>query len=200
MHDQSCRRFDRHDQTKTGKERLFAGRGRLGLFVVAIALMGGRAIHAHEIGTTRVSVWFNEDRTYAVDIVTDATALVEKLETTAGRTLNADVRPDRLQALLAAADENFRRRFALTFDDAAAVPAIGYAVSPAIDSASAPAATIRLTGEIPPGAQRFTWSYGWTFASYALTIGTAASDSRATEWLEGGQTSTPFALTAPPPV
>lgn len=177
-----------------------AGRRCLGLFVVAIALMGGSAIHAHEIGTTRVSVRFNEDRTYDVEIVTDATALAEKLETIAGRTLNADTRPDRLQALLAAADENFRRRFAVTFDDAAARPAIGYAVLPAIDSASAPAATIRLTGEVPPGAQRFSWSYGWTFASYALTIRTTASDARATEWLEGGQTSAPFALTSPAPV
>jgi hydrogenase/urease accessory protein HupE len=177
---------------------------RLGLVVVAIVLMGGSAIHAHEIGTSRVSVQFNADRTYDVEIVTDATALAEKLETTAGRTLKADAPPDRLQALLAAADENFRRRFALTFDDAAARPTIGYAVLPAIDSASAPAATIRLTGEIPPGAQRFTWRYGWTFASYALTIRTTASDApadgRITVWLDGGETSAPFALTAPAPV
>ena len=70
MHDQSDQRFDRHDNTRTRKERLFAGRGRLGLFVVAIALIGGSAIHAHEIGTSRVSVRFNEDRTYDVEIVT----------------------------------------------------------------------------------------------------------------------------------
>src|SRR5437867_13383322 len=95
MHHQRDQRFDSHEHTKTRKERLFAGRGRLGLFVVAIALIGGSAIHAHEIGTSRVSVRFNEDRTYDVEIVTDAAALAEKLETTAGRTLNAETRPDR---------------------------------------------------------------------------------------------------------
>jgi hydrogenase/urease accessory protein HupE len=177
-----------------------AGRGLLGFFVVALVLSGGSAVQAHEIGTTRVAVRFNDDRTYTVDIVTDATALAEKLETTAGRTLNPDTPPDRLQALLAAADENFRRRCALIFDDAADRPAIGYTVSAAIDRVSASTATIRLTGKIPPGAHRFRWRYGWTFASYALTIRTTASDAPATEWLEGGQTSAPFPVTLPAPV
>jgi hypothetical protein len=58
-----------------------------------------------------------------------------------------------------------------------------------------------LTGQIPPDARHFTWSYGWTFASYALTIRGTASGNATTEWLEGGQTSAPFALTVPvPPV
>ena len=60
-------------------------------------------------------------------------------------------------------------------------------------------ATIRLTGQIPPGARHFTWSYAWTFASYAMTVRRAASENPATEWLEGGQTSAPFALTSPAP-
>ena len=33
-----------------------------------------------------------------------------------------------------------------------------------------PLATIRLTGQIPPGARHFTWTYAWTFASYAMTV------------------------------
>jgi hypothetical protein len=62
---------------------------------------------------------------------------------------------------------------------------------------AAPRATIVLTGPIPPGAQRFAWSYGWTFASYALTVRGDPSKPAATEWLEGGQTSRPFELTSP---
>lgn len=58
-------------------------------------------------------------------------------------------------------------------------------------------ATIHLTGAVPKGSRRFTWNYGWTFASYALLIRNAATDHPATEWLEGDQTSTPFALTMP---
>ena len=40
----------------------------------------GAALRAHEIGTTRVSVLFDEGRTYHIEIVTDAAALVEKLD------------------------------------------------------------------------------------------------------------------------
>ncbi|MBI3757865.1 MAG: HupE/UreJ family protein [Deltaproteobacteria bacterium] len=58
---------------------------------------------------------------------------------------------------------------------------------------------IRLTGQIPPDARHFTWTYAWTFASYALTLQRAASESATTEWLEGGQTSVPLALTSPTP-
>jgi hypothetical protein len=56
-----------------------------------------------------------------------------------------------------------------------------------------------LTGEVPPGAGHFSWTYAWTFASYAMTIRSAAAGNPTTEWLEGGQTSAPFALTMPAP-
>src|SRR6185295_2174032 len=64
---------------------------------------------------------------------------------------------------------------------------------------SAPMATIRLTGQIPAGAARFTWSYAWTFASYAVAVRSSSADNPTTEWLEGGQRSSPFALTSPAP-
>ena len=87
----------------------------------------------------------------------------------------------------------------IAFDASEVRPAIAYSVAPGIDAASAAVATIRLTGQIPPGARHFTWTYAWTFASYAMTVRSAASENPATEWLEGGQTSAPFALTSPAP-
>jgi hydrogenase/urease accessory protein HupE len=60
-------------------------------------------------------------------------------------------------------------------------------------------ATIRLKGETPSNANHFTWKYGWTFASYAMTVRHDPSEDPATEWLEGGDTSAPFSLTAPAP-
>jgi hydrogenase/urease accessory protein HupE len=54
-----------------------------------------------------------------------------------------------------------------------------------------------LTGQIPPNARHFTWNYAWTFASYALTVRTTASEQAATQWLEGGQSSAPIELTSP---
>ena len=164
-----------------------------------MALLCGTAVRAHEIGTTRVSVLFQEGRTYDIEIVTDATSLAEKLEVSAGRSLPTDASAARLQSLLASADGTFRRRVKIAFDASEVRPAIAYSVVPPVDASSAAAATIRLTGEIPPGARRFSWSFAWTFASYAMTVRSAASENPATEWLEGGQTSTPFALTSPAP-
>jgi len=78
-------------------------------------------------------------------------------------------------------------------------PAVKYSVEPPVDATSAAAATIRLTGEIPANASHFTWNFGWTFASYAMTVRSAESDNPATQWLEGGDTSAPLALTSPEP-
>jgi hydrogenase/urease accessory protein HupE len=161
-----------------------------------VALLCSLAIRAHEIGTTRVSVLFQEGRTYDIEIVTDAAALLEKLEAAAGRSSAADIHPARVQSLLTSFDETFRRRVKIAFDSSEVSPTVTYSVGPGMDDASAAVATIRMTGPIPPKARHFTWSYAWTFASYAMTVRGAASEKPTTEWLEGGQSSAPFALTA----
>jgi hypothetical protein len=60
-------------------------------------------------------------------------------------------------------------------------------------------ATIALTGTIPEGARALTWKYGWTFASYSLAVRGIDAEAIATEWLEGGHTSSAIAFAAPPP-
>jgi hypothetical protein len=159
------------------------------------------AAAAHEIGTTRVSARFDARR-YAIEIVTDAASLVEKLDATSGSPSVATA--SRLDAAalrqrLMARDDVFRQRVSMTFDGMAAAPSAEYMVAPASDAASSPLATIRLLGDMPPGARQFTWSYGWTFASYALSVRNGETSESTTEWLEGGQASAPFPLTAPPP-
>jgi hydrogenase/urease accessory protein HupE len=163
-----------------------------------IALLCGAVLHAHEIGTSRVSVLLHDGKTYDIELATDANALIEKLEVSSG--LPADTRADRLGVLLPGFDEKFRQRVKVTFDGADVRPAVTYRVEPAIDAASAPAAIIRLTGAIPAGAKDFTWTFGWTFASYAMMVRSAASDNPSTQWLEGDQTSAPFSLSTPAPV
>ena len=101
--------------------------------------------------------------------------------------------------MLTSSDEKFRQRVKIAFDGTDVRPNIRYSVEPPINATSAAAATIRLTGQIPAGARQFTWNFAWTFASYAVMIRNAASGTPVTEWLEGGQTSTPFTLAAPPP-
>jgi hydrogenase/urease accessory protein HupE len=165
---------------------------------IVTALLCSVAVGAHEIGTTRVSVVFEKGRAYEIEITTDAVGLVEKLEATVGRSPDAGLTADRLQSLLAEFDEDFRRRVTIAFDSSAVRPAIAYAVAPGVGAASSPVATIRLTGPIPSGARGFTWSYAWTFASYALTVRSEISGNPATEWLEGGQTSSMIAVAARP--
>jgi hydrogenase/urease accessory protein HupE len=164
-----------------------------------LLLLSGPTVRAHELGTTRVSVLLREGRTYDVEIVTDAATLVEKLDPSSGQPSLVDSPPERLQSLLAGSDESFRRRVKLAFDGSDVRPATAYVVSPGADAMSSPVATIRLTGQIPPGAGQFTWSYAWTFASYALTVRREADENPATQWLEGGQGSAPFVLTSPAP-
>jgi len=172
---------------------------RLLLCAAVMAILCGAAVRAHEIGTSRVSVLFADGGTYDVEIVTDAAALVEKLEASAGSPSPSGIHPIRLQSLLAHLDDRFRQRVKIAFDGSDVRPAITYSVAPGIDAVSAPIATIRLTGQIPPDARHFTWTYAWTFASYAMTIRRGPRENPATEWLEGGQTSAPFALMVPSP-
>ena len=56
------------------------------LWLTAIAVcLGGAFPSAHEIGTTRVSAVFAADDTYDIELVTDAAALIEKLNAASGR-------------------------------------------------------------------------------------------------------------------
>ena len=168
--------------------------------IAALIVLCGSVARAHEIGTTRVSVVFSADRTYQIEIVTDGAALLEKLEASAGQPSSPDTGLVRPLAELAALEETFRKRLTVAFDGMDVHPAIEYSAAPPPDAASPARATIRLAGEIPRGAREFAWSYSWTFASYALTVGSDGAEAAVTEWLEGGQTSSPFILsaTAPP--
>jgi len=132
---------------------------------------------AHEIGTTRVSVVFPSERSWEAEIVTDAQSLVEKMSPT-------QVPLERLDAI-------FRKRINAEFDGVRVEPRAAYRVSDGV-------AFIRLSGAVPAGARKFTWSYGWTFATYAFSLRPWPGASPSTEWLEGRQTSAPFDLAAVP--
>jgi hydrogenase/urease accessory protein HupE len=127
------------------------------------------AAQAHEIGTTRVSAVFHHQRTYEIEVVTDATALDEKL---AGEDFA----------------QTFPRRVKVSFDGKEARPSISYYKK------ADGTAVIRLAGAVPPGTRNFTWTFGWTFATYVLETRNDASQPPVTQWLEGGDASAPFSL------
>jgi hypothetical protein len=171
----------------------------IAIVLAVLAVVGGAAtIEAHEIGTTRVTVRLDAGTSYAVEVQTDAAALLEKLETLADRPGPAPTAAD-FSSRLAAFEALFRERVSLRFDGVDARPVVGFVVTPPRDDLSPWTATIRLTGEVPPGAAHFTWTYGWTFASYALGVARDGNEVAANEWLEGGQVSAPVALSVPAP-
>jgi len=165
--------------------------------VAAAVLFCCASLEAHEIGTTRVTVNFQQSATYDIEVVTDATALIEKLETLSGTMPPYGTTPVRsnaeLQTLLQRYDDLFRRRLVVAFDGTAVQPSIGYAVSGVSTATECQAATIKLKGEIPKDAHQFEWTYSWTFATYSLTT-QADGAMQTTEWLEGGQRSAPLLL------
>jgi len=170
--------------------------GRAIACVIAAVVASSPVATAHEIGTTRVLARF-EDGRYAIEITTDASSLMEKLDSVAGSPMDATTaRTDAvtMEKRLVTRDDAFRQRVTVAFDGTETRPETHYAVSPASDALSPVIATIRLTGEMPRGASHFTWSYSWTFASYALSV-TNGGAAATTEWLEGGQASAPIPLT-----
>jgi hydrogenase/urease accessory protein HupE len=166
-----------------------------------LVLVCASKVAAHEIGTTHVSALV-EDGRFDIEVVTDAASLAEKLDAASGqRSPGGAPAPTTAAAIrnrLATLDDVFRHRVTVRFDDSAVHPSISYSVSPAVDDTSPIVATIRLSGEVPHNARWFTWSYSWTFASYALTFKSHRSDDPTTVWLEDGQTSPPQPLAAPP--
>lgn len=149
-------------------------------------------VHAHEIGTSRVSFNFDERGNYAIEVITDAVSLVEKLQPGPPPAPN----PAQLQAQLNSATATFRRRVKLKFDELEVSPTITFATTPGNDPSTV-FATIHLTGQRPQNARTVSWNYGWTFATYPLTIRTPGNAAGSVEWLDGGQWSKPFDLGGP---
>jgi hypothetical protein len=168
----------------------------LGIGMVVIALTCGTTmLRAHEIGTTRVTIAVDDTGAYDVRVITDATALAEKLETVAGRTLPADGSAGRLMEVLTRDQALLRQRLHLTFDDVEVEPAISISVVPPTDPLSPPAAIIGLMGMAPAPASQLTWRYGWTFSTYSIEVRNNDEDTR-TAWLEGDEVSAPIPLDA----
>jgi hypothetical protein len=193
----------RGQTVRQGSSRAGTKCGLSAVAVLCICVVSA-TLSAHEIGTSRVQVDIDESNHYRIEIVTDALSLLDKLEVMSGQSAQPvlDMPASWIETRLSELESVFRQRVTLAFDGASSQPTMRFAVVPAdatsvaAAATSVPVATITLTGEVPTGARQFTWSYGWTFASYALTVRHAGRSDAGTVWLEGGQTSRPVALDA----
>lgn len=170
-----------------------------GIVATVVALLIATAgVHAHEIGTTRVAARFAADGTYIVEVATDATALLGRLEIAAGRPRSRPEQVDVIRASLELEREALLRRIEIAFDGTRSHPAMRIGVTAPTDVNGVPEATLVLQGRTPDGARAFTWSYGLTSASYGLTVSDGAETRAATQWLEGDAMSAPVPLRGPP--
>jgi hydrogenase/urease accessory protein HupE len=159
---------------------------------------------AHEIGTTRVTVRFPTDDTFRIEVVTDAQALLEKLEalTGTGRPNPAPSLPERLNGVpqpdsrrFVELQHVFLDRVAVRFDADTVRPEVQAVFTPPKDETSPSVATVTMLGHVPTGARQLIWRYGWTFSTYSIEVQKKGGDSR-TEWLEGEEDSAPIPLDA----
>ena len=150
-------------------------------------------LDAHEIGTTRVSVLALDAARFEIEVVTDAAALLEKVETVAGETPSGETDPSAIERHLERLGSIFQRRVAVSFDGARVEPSLSWTVAAAATAGAAPIATLQLTGEVPASAQALTWKYSWTFTSYAFAD-RRHPDHATTQWLDGERSSTSLSV------
>lgn len=181
-------------------KRAGAAHGVLVALLSAVAVLCGAAasLRAHEIGTTRVAVTFPADGSYRIEVVTDAMSLLDKLEAVSGQPRSGEETAGELQHRLDSFAGLITRRVGIAFDGVAMEPRLQVEVEGATGTGDVPGATLVLTGTRPPLARAFSWSFGWTFASYALRVQTGEGREPITQWIEGADASVPVSLTAVP--
>jgi hypothetical protein len=169
------------------------------LATTAAHLAWSSSVVAHEVGTTAVTATI-DGRRYAVELTLDPGALVAKLDAAAGRRRSAPRSTAEYRDVLKRRADEILEHVTILFDDrpaAAAVETISEVIAaPTGDSLAVPRVCIRLTGEAPRGARTFRWSYDLTFATYPFIVKQADGPGGRLEWLERGQTSTPFQMRA----
>ena len=163
------------------------------VLVSAVSLGSPAAGLAHEPGTTQVIASFTADRRYAIELTTDASTLLARLELARKQPRSSPATIADYRRGFAAVCDEIGRHLDASFDGTQVLVAptctVDDAVSGPDPSVASLGVAVRFDGPIPAGARRFTWQYGLTYTTYMLTI--ASSDGRADEtmWLEGGEVS-----------
>jgi hydrogenase/urease accessory protein HupE len=169
----------------------------LAVLVIVVGSLWPSVSSGHEIGKTQVSATFADDA-FQIDIAVDPDALLTRLQILSSGTPETPVSRVARDRAIVSLGPAFLGAVRVSFDGQQAMPAFEYrAVSAFSDLAQAPS-VVRLTGQVPPGAQAFSLSYALASGTYALIVRIGESAAQ-TFWLEGAQESQPVSLVAPPP-
>lgn len=172
-----------------------------------LCLLGATDAAAHTIRPAVVTVVFAEDGSFAITARLSAEMLLADIGpeyTDTNDSPNA-AQYDELRALPA---EELTRRFdafapeflaqlRMTFDGAAAqLNYDGIDVPPVGDLELARDSTVFLSGQRPPGAANMTWAWPQRYGSNVLRATSAGLDVAVSAWLQPGEVSEPFELSA----
>ena len=167
--------------------------------MAALMLVAGGPAVAHEIRPAIVTVAFAAAG-YDITVVANMEALIAGVSPVHADTSESPSAAtyDRLRALPADALKTRIEAFAPTWLDGIAVMFDAARVRPRIaridvsdpgDLGLARLTTLRLTGELPAGAQTFRWQYAAAFGSSVLRVKRAGDDEMVTSWLKDGAAS-----------
>ena len=152
----------------------------------ALLMVRGTAA-AHDLERTLVTISFQTDGAFAIDVANDPNWLILRLETFAGAQVPPGLTPEARDARLRELTAVFIDRIVVFVDGREIRPDQGEYLPPrqatARDSLP-PLATYRLRGRLPADARTLRWLYGLVLDPYPLTIRRADGRTH-TEWIDG---------------
>ncbi len=169
--------------------------------LLLLSLLLASAARAHEIGTTQVRLSIQRAGAWNASITTAPMSLLNKLEVAAGLPRSGALDAGALRAKLAPLLPRVAGAIDLRFDGVASPATVSIAALEVPADVSRPAfVVLNASGAVPPNGRTFTWGFGLTYSTYALTFSDDGG-APATIWIEGSDPSRvlPLARSVPPP-
>ncbi len=167
--------------------------------------LAGLAASAHTLTPTVVTITFNQNATFDIEITVNAEALLAEIGTQHDDTDDSpnapvynrlrEMEPDQLRYEFERFVPDMLERLDARFDDVRISLAYKLIEIPAVGEVGLERYSfIDLSGEIPAGARQFAWRYPEEYGSNVLRLRMAESDEVRAAWLQQGEFSEPFAL------
>ncbi|HYU24463.1 MAG TPA: hypothetical protein VEO74_04625, partial [Thermoanaerobaculia bacterium] len=169
--------------------------------LLLLSLLLASAARAHEIGTTQVRLSIQRAGAWNASITTAPMSLLNKLEVAAGLPRSGALDAGALRAKLAPLLPRVAGAIDLRFDGVASPATVSIAALEVPADVSRPAfVVLNASGAVPPNGRTFTWGFGLTYSTYALTFSDDGG-APATIWIEGSDPPRvlPLARSVPPP-
>lgn len=165
-------------------------------------LFGTHDAFGHEMGAFEVRMTVRDSGDYVLEFPIDPENFLQRLEFLSGGEMSEPKSAEEFEQKIRAHEALMLSRVDLRFDGKKATPRFEYEPGEQSADLSAISATIRLRGDIPPGAKSVTWSYGLIFSRYLFTVKhPRGGESGARQWVEADATSAPVRLdTIAPPL